>query len=103
MTLASLGYKIKPMSKETTVIALGVWVMVMPYLGIPRAWLTAFMILTAIGFVVLGFLLRAEALSRTARRTGSHHPFVEHVPQETHAIDHHENHEQRKERLSSLN
>ncbi len=91
------------MSKETAVIALGLWVMVMPYLGVPRAWLTALMILTAVLLIILGFLMRAEVLSRTARHTSQHHPFVEEMPQqEGQWVEHHEHHE-RKERLSSLN
>lgn len=88
------------MSKETTVIALGLWVMVMPYLGVPRAWLTALMILTALGFIALGFLLRAEGLSRGPRHAGRHQHFVEHMPQS--AQEHQEGHD-RKERINSLN
>ena len=89
------------MSKETAVIALGLWVIVMPYLGVPRAWLTALMIVTAVFLIVLGFLMRAEVLSRGARHTSHHHPFAEHMPHEEggHIHDGHE----RKERLSSLN
>ena len=90
------------MSKETALIGLGVWMIVMPYLGVPRAWLTVLILLTAILLIVLGFFLRAEALSRIARRSGNHHPFVEHVPHEAHPINHEESHE-RKERINSLN
>ncbi len=90
------------MSKETSVIVLGLWVLVMPYLGIPRTWLTALMILTAVLLVVIGFLMRAETLSRGTRATGRHHTFVEHMPEEEHGNSHSEHHE-RKERLSSLN
>ncbi|MDP4020570.1 MAG: hypothetical protein Q8P58_00805 [Candidatus Adlerbacteria bacterium] len=89
------------MSKETAIIALGFWVMVMPYLGIPRTWLTILMILTALGLMVLGFFLRAEALSRGPRPVSRHNPFVEHIPhseQETHQESH-----ERKERINSLN
>ena len=90
------------MSKETAVIVLGFWVMILPYLGVPRAWLTALMIVTAMAFVVLGFFLRAEALSRTARHTGRHHTFVEHIPHDGQGDNQQEGHE-RKERLNSLN
>ena len=90
------------MSKEAVVIVLGLWVMVMPFLGIPRAWLTALMIVTSVLLVVLGFLLRAEVISRTTRHTGNHHPFVEHVPHEESGHHNYDGHE-RKERLSSLN
>ncbi len=46
------------------VVALGVWVVVMPYLGIYRSWLTIFMVLTGVALMVLGFLLRGEVISK---------------------------------------
>lgn len=88
------------MSKETAVIALGLWVMVMPYLGVPRAWLTILLILTSIVLIVLGFFLRAEALSRGPRRAHPHQPFVEHMPEEVSPA---ELAHERKEKINSLN
>lgn len=64
------------MSKETAVIVLGGLVVIATQLGIPGSWQTAVIILSGIGLVVVGFFLRAEALSRGSKRT-SHHPFVE--------------------------
>lgn len=88
------------MSKETTVVVLGVWAVVLPYLGVPRTWLTMLLVLTGLGLIVLGFLLRAEMLSRGARRNPHNH-FVEHMPHgETPVAQ--ESHE-RKERINSLN
>jgi hypothetical protein len=52
------------MSKEMAIVALGVWVVVMPYLGIYRSWLTVFMVLTGIALMVLGFLLRGEVITK---------------------------------------
>jgi len=89
------------MSKEVAVITLGIWAIIMPYLGIPRAWLTMLLVLTGLGLMVLGFLLRAEALSRGPRPVNRHSPFVEHIPHTEKEV-HQENHE-RKERLNSLN
>jgi len=52
------------MSKEMGIVALGVWVVVMPYLGIYRSWLTVLMVLTGIALMIIGFLLRGEAITR---------------------------------------
>jgi len=52
------------MSKEMGVVALGVWVVVMPYLGIYRSWLTILMVLTGTALMIVGFLLRGEAITR---------------------------------------
>ena len=87
------------MSKEMTVIVLGIWVVVVPYLGIPGAWRTALLVLTGIGIALVGFILRGEALGRPDRpgSAGSQHStFVENTAQPTEA------HEQ-KEGISELN
>ncbi len=52
------------MSKEMAIVALGVWVVVLPYLGIYRSWLTILMVLTGIALMVLGFLLRGETIAK---------------------------------------
>lgn len=69
------------MSKEMVVIAVGIWILIIPYLGVPGGWRTALLLITGIGLIVLGFFLRAEALSREGRRGYS--SFVEHVPHST--------------------
>jgi len=84
------------MSKEMVVIALGIWVLIIPYLGVPGGWRTALLVITGIGLIVLGFFLRAEALSRAGRR--GHSSFVEHVPHSTQDTTH-----DRKEGIGSLN
>lgn len=52
------------MSKEMSIITLGLWVVLLPYLGIYRSWLTVLMVLTGIALMVLGFLLRGETIAR---------------------------------------
>jgi hypothetical protein len=72
------------MSKEMGVIALGIFVAVVPYLGLPGSWKTTLFVVTGFLLALLGFLLRGEVLSNssqsgrkpTARNTESH-PFVE--------------------------
>lgn len=88
------------MSKESTIIALGVWAIVLPYLGVPRTWLTILLVLTGLALVIIGFLLRAETLARGGRKHAHNH-FIEHMPHgETPVAQ--ESHE-RKERINSLN
>lgn len=91
------------MSKEILVIVLGVWVAIVPYLGVPGSWRTGILILSGIALIVLGFFLRADALSHHARRS-KHHLFVENVDaaDELHPKDPHYGN-QEKERITSLN
>ena len=46
-----------------SIIALGVWVIVMPYLGIYRSWLTILLVITGIALMIIGFLLRGETIA----------------------------------------
>ena len=57
------------MSKEMTIIALGIWLIVLTQLGIPGSWRTLFLVLTGLGLMVLGFLLRTEEARSGAGRT----------------------------------
>ena len=69
------------MSKEAGVILLGIFTLVVPFLGFPSSWRTAMLVLAGGGLIVIGFLLRAEALSRIGRSgsgtAGPRHSFVE--------------------------
>ncbi|OGG57823.1 hypothetical protein A2765_03420 [Candidatus Kaiserbacteria bacterium RIFCSPHIGHO2_01_FULL_56_24] len=67
------------MSKEMTVIALGILVMLSPYLGIPGHWRTLLVVILGAALALIGFLLRGEQIRRGSTPT-DRHPFVEHVP-----------------------
>ncbi len=54
---------------------LGIWVIVIPHLGVPNTWQFAIITVTGIVVVCLGLYMRAKALSRN--RSGHNHPFVE--------------------------
>jgi hypothetical protein len=66
------------MSKEMTLIVLGIWVAVVPYLGIPGMWRTALLVLSGIGIAIIGFLLRGEVLGRGVT-SSKHTTFVDNV------------------------
>jgi hypothetical protein len=64
------------MSKEMTVIVLGLLVAALPYLGIPGSLRTMLLVLIGLGLALIGFLLRGETLSGETK-ISSRHPFVE--------------------------
>ena len=64
------------MSKESVAIALGFWVIILPFLGFPESWRVAFLVLTGLGLISLGFLMRAKSLSRPPE-AGARKTFVE--------------------------
>ncbi len=61
------------MSKEMTVIVLGLLIAATPYLGVPGSWKTIILAVAGLGVATAGFLLRGEALSRSS----THNHFVE--------------------------
>ncbi|MBI2004539.1 hypothetical protein HYS79_00015 [Patescibacteria group bacterium] len=89
------------MSKEMAVIALGVWLVVVPYLGVPGSWRTVLLLLTGVALVVLGLFLRADSLWVRGRKN-EHHSFVENGFTATppHSDSHEHEH---KEGIGSLN
>lgn len=58
------------------VIALGIWVVILPHLGVPHSWSVIITTLTGAALIAVGLYLRAAMLGRGIRRS-SHHPFVE--------------------------
>ncbi len=64
------------MSREMAVVVLGLWVIVLPHLGVPRSWSVIIITLTGISIIAAGLYMRARALSGGARRS-THHPFVD--------------------------
>lgn len=64
------------MSREMAVIVLGIWVIILPHLGVPGSWHTIITTLTGLIIIGVGLYLRGVMLSRGIRRS-SHHPFVE--------------------------
>jgi len=97
------------MSKETTILALGVWIMAVPYLGVPSSWKELIFVLSGLAIIIVGFYLRAEALARASgqsmNKASAHRTFVESAPMshtslETPPPPHGYEH---KERINSLN
>jgi|GEM_PF-1312416 len=87
------------MSKEVTIIALGIWVLIVPNLGIPGDWRTALLVLSGLATAIIGFLLRGESLAR-GTRPHAHNHFIESA--QPSPMQPHTNHEH-QEGIHSLN
>lgn len=75
------------MSKEMTVIALGVLVVITPYLGVPGSWKTVILVLAGLAIAGAGFLLRGESLARGVGRGSGDHFVENEAPTPTHRHD----------------
>lgn len=90
------------MSKETTLIVLGLFIMALrTLLGLPGTWQTAALVLCGGAVAMIGFLQRGEALSRGVR-PHRHNVFVEAHPDKEVQPQPNPTHEQ-KEGITSLN
>lgn len=86
------------MSKEMMVIALGFWIIaIRMFLGVPGSWQTFLFIATGAALVVIGFLLRGEALGRARPDASSKKSSYTFVESDTPAAHEH------KEGITSLN
>lgn len=52
------------MKRETTLIILGILVMITPFLGLPWAWKSYILVLIGIGIALLALMLRYSARKR---------------------------------------
>lgn len=85
------------MSKEMSVILLGVSVIIVPYLGVPSSWRTLLLVLAGLALVVIGFVLRTQGMG--GDKNSKYSTFVE--TDATAAA--HNSHESHKEGITSLN
>lgn len=85
------------MSKEMSVILLGVSVIIVPYLGVPSSWRTLLLVLAGLALVVIGFLLRAQGMR--GDKNSKYSTFVE--TDATAAV--YNSHESHKEGITPLN
>ncbi len=67
------------MSKETSVILLGLLVFLMPLSGFPGAWRTFFIMAAGLALVIIGFFMRSRALGSGERPSAD--SFVESIHQ----------------------
>lgn len=65
------------MSREMTLIVLGLLTMVIPYTGFPSPWRTGLLLLVGAAVTVVGFLQRGEMLRTPRKSANEHHNFQE--------------------------
>lgn len=73
------------MRKERTLLFIGIWVAVLPYLGFPNSWRTVFFTITGLALVYLAYLFYHQAKARVPKDESLSKTFVDNV--ETTIID----------------
>lgn len=65
------------MSKETIISLLGLYLIILPFLGFPQTWKTVMFILIGTSLVFLGYILRQK---RSKNLSGETPTYQEHKP-----------------------
>lgn len=61
------------MSRDMTLIAVGLLVIVIPYTGFPSAWRTLFLVVCGAIVAIIGFLMRGQTLSNKPQKKPEQH------------------------------
>lgn len=67
------------MRKEKTLFIIGLWVMVLPFLGFPNNWRKALFIITGFAIVYLAYLFYLEAKVRLNKDASNSETFVDNI------------------------
>ncbi|MDE2038218.1 MAG: hypothetical protein KGI69_03300 [Patescibacteria group bacterium] len=68
------------MSKRQAIMLLGVWVLVLPFLGFPGSWERFLGFVTGLVIIAVAYLMKPPA---AAGKTGPDRPYEEHASQES--------------------
>ena len=67
------------MRKEKTLFALGVWVMILPYLGFPNTWRKFLFIVSGLAIMYIAYLFYLEYKSRVSRDSSHAKTFTDNI------------------------
>lgn len=67
------------MRKEKTLLIIGFWVIILPFLGFPSLWKVVLLIITGIALVYLAYLFYIEAKERLPKEDNEVKVFVDNI------------------------
>lgn len=67
------------MRKERTLLILGIWVAILPFLGFPTNWRKVLFIITGIALIYLAYLFYIEVKARISKIDTSSKTFVDNI------------------------
>jgi uncharacterized membrane protein YuzA (DUF378 family) len=67
------------MRKERTLLILGVWVVVLAFLGFPDSWHKLLFVITGLALVYLAYLFYKQARSRLPKEDNHMHSYVDNI------------------------
>ena len=70
------------MRKERTLFLIGLWVVILPFLGFPNSWREVFFVITGLAIIYLAYLFNLEAKARLPKSDNNSQTFVDNVSNE---------------------
>jgi len=68
------------MRKEKTLLIIGLWIIILPFLGFPDSWRKVFFIITGFSIMYLAYLFYLENKMRLSKNISSHNKtFVDNI------------------------
>lgn len=67
------------MRKEKTLFIIGIWVMILPFLGFPNNWRKAFFLITGLAIMYLAYLFYLEVRNRLSKDENHSKTFVDNI------------------------
>lgn len=70
------------MRKEKTLFIIGLWVMILPFLGFPNSWRKVLFFITGVAMMYLAYLFYIEVKVRLAKHTDHNKTFIDNIGSE---------------------
>lgn len=67
------------MRKEKTLFIIGLWVVILPFLGFPNSWRKALFFITGLAVMYLAYLFYLEVKARLAKDISQSKSFIDNV------------------------
>ena len=67
------------MRKEKTLFIIGIWVMILPFLGFPNNWRKVFFLITGLAIMYLAYLFYLEFKNRLSKEENNSKTFVDNI------------------------
>jgi hypothetical protein len=67
------------MRKEKTLFLIGLWVIILPYLGFPNSWRNVLFIITGLAIIYLAYLFYLETRQRLSKIVKQDKNFVDNI------------------------
>jgi hypothetical protein len=71
------------MRKERTLLVLGIWIAILPFLGFPSSWRALFSVLSGLALIYLSYIFYQEKRARISKESNQSQTFVDNIEEKS--------------------